>query len=325
MKDIARTGAGAFCLLIALLSLVAPVAAFTWITGPTVITEPGEYRLANDIVNSDAPACIDIVTSGVTIDGRGHLIDGVRAPGSVGIRDSWSPGADASNGGATIIENVRFTDWGSAVWLHKVVGRSIQRCTFEENGVGVDADVTDGAVVSSCTFTRNGDGVGLSGASNAVVRDNTFSANTRGIVVGALLRCYAVTISSNVIDGSTDAGILIDWTGASVTIRENRITNSGRVGIDLGDFPGIVITDNYLSNSNNVDVDTVVTPANTWSREPAKGKNIVSGRRLGGNYWAKPDGTGFSQVTPDANRDGFCDAPYAIADLNVDRYPLRAK
>jgi PKD repeat protein len=42
------------------------------------------------------------------------------------------------------------------------------------------------------------------------------------------------------------------------------------------------------------------------------GPNIVGGPYIGGNFWGKPDGTGFSQTHADADLDGFCDEPYVI-------------
>ena len=51
--------------------------------------------------------------------------------------------------------------------------------------------------------------------------------------------------------------------------------------------------------------------------------NIIGGPFPGGNFFAKPDGTGFSQTCPDADADGLCDAPFVIAAGNVDHLPLK--
>ena len=55
------------------------------------------------------------------------------------------------------------------------------------------------------------------------------------------------------------------------------------------------------------------------------GTNIIGGSYIGGNYWAKPDGTGFSQTAVDANGDGIADSAYVIAENNIDYLPLTAK
>ena len=48
----------------------------------------------------------------------------------------------------------------------------------------------------------------------------------------------------------------------------------------------------------------------------------MDGPSIGGNYWGRPDGTGFSEVTADGDSDGFADAPLEIAPQNVDERPL---
>ncbi|HEY9753795.1 MAG TPA: hypothetical protein V6C97_01395 [Oculatellaceae cyanobacterium] len=39
---------------------------------------------------------------------------------------------------------------------------------------------------------------------------------------------------------------------------------------------------------------------------------LDGGRMIGGNYWAHPNGTGYSQTAIDANHDGFADAPFDL-------------
>jgi parallel beta-helix repeat protein len=51
------------------------------------------------------------------------------------------------------------------------------------------------------------------------------------------------------------------------------------------------------------------------------GTNIIGGPYIGGNYWAKPDGTGFSQTCKDLNGDGIADLPYNMSN-DTDFLPL---
>jgi hypothetical protein len=60
---------------------------------------------------------------------------------------------------------------------------------------------------------------------------------------------------------------------------------------------------------------------NIWNITQTPGTNIVGGPYLGGNYWAKPDGTGFSQINLDIDHDGFCDFQFDFAG-NTDYLPL---
>ena len=62
--------------------------------------------------------------------------------------------------------------------------------------------------------------------------------------------------------------------------------------------------------------------SNHWSVTPTPGPNIVNGPYIGGNYWATPTRTGWSQTHPDIG-NGFT-IPYDINSdgLNIDTHPL---
>ena len=55
---------------------------------------------------------------------------------------------------------------------------------------------------------------------------------------------------------------------------------------------------------------------------PAPGPNIAGGPRVGGNFWAAPDGAGFSETHADTDGDGFCDSPFVTDQGAVDYLPL---
>ena len=55
-------------------------------------------------------------------------------------------------------------------------------------------------------------------------------------------------------------------------------------------------------------ISTPGTPPGTCTK--TAGTNIVGGSVIGGNFWAKPDGTGHSQIIADANKDGITDSAY---------------
>jgi len=54
------------------------------------------------------------------------------------------------------------------------------------------------------------------------------------------------------------------------------------------------------------------------------GTNIVGGPYIGGNFWGKPDGTGFSNTAVDKNRDGISDSAYKniTGSIYSDNLPL---
>jgi hypothetical protein len=62
--------------------------------------------------------------------------------------------------------------------------------------------------------------------------------------------------------------------------------------------------------------------ANEWNTTKTLKQNIVGGRYVGGNYWGKPDLTGFSDTCPDADKDDICDTTYTVIGNNIDYLPL---
>ena len=114
----------------------------------------------------------------------------------------------------------------------------------------------------------------------------------------------------------------------------NRVENNN-FGLALNGSSGNLVYNNYLNNTNNVVFDIgelfglegTGNESNiicTWNLSKTKGTNIVGGPYKGGNYWALPNRTGFSQTQKDANKDGLSDLPYHVTEeeLNIDFLPL---
>lgn len=83
---------------------------------------------------------------------------------------------------------------------------------------------------------------------------------------------------------------------------------------------------NAWSAHNNIfrDCDTEITgTSGLLNIDAAPGPNIVGGPFIGGNYYTKSDGTGFSDTAVDVNpHDGFADQPNVFGDYLVDNLPL---
>ena len=101
-------------------------------------------------------------------------------------------------------------------------------------------------------------------------------------------------------------------------IHGNWITGNA-IGVTVGgDWPSHV-RNNYLNNTDNGYFGPV--EAGLLNYEKTAGPNIVGGPFLGGNFWASPNGTGFSQTHPDTDGDGFCDEPYVVNPEERHRLP----
>ena len=121
------------------------------------------------------------------------------------------------------------------------------------------------------------------------------------------------TVSSNPI------GIRLD-TSPSTTINNSHMTDNFIVGLNVGNSDMNLIYNNYFNNTNNINIGTIYV--NDWNTTKTSGTNIIGGPNTGGNYWATPSGTGYSEICMDNNNDGFCDTSYNLATDNIDYLPL---
>lgn len=176
---------------------------------------------------------------------------------------------------------------------------------------------------------------------NVRIKENWIFENYAGIRTESAGHVF---IDGNIIWNSTAEGVYVE-SGSDLTITNNTIiltgsapgvrmvTSQGGVvrgniiaenrdaGLALHQVSGIRIFDNYFNNSVNTVIGTGVS--GTWNTEKTDGLNIVRGPYIGGNYWASPEGTGFSETHPDLNGDGFCDEPFSF-DGQTDNLPLAA-
>jgi parallel beta-helix repeat protein len=138
------------------------------------------------------------------------------------------------------------------------------------------------------TATNNGayGGILLQGSTFNTVSENKVYNNQRGIYLGT---SSDNTLSSNTVQHSTG-----DW-GFFV----------------CGKSPKSLIYNNYFNETNLTIKNTHDSVyVNTLNIKKTAGTNIVGGPFIGGNYWAKPDGTGFSQTAVDKDGDGISDSVY---------------
>ncbi|MFA4956990.1 MAG: NosD domain-containing protein [Candidatus Methanoperedens sp.] len=156
---------------------------------------------------------------------------------------------------------------------------------------------------------------------------------TRSIINSFANTCINITSSNVVFDG---AGFAIDGINAlntngvyvynSTTVITNVTVQNLKV-MDWGGY-GIILTgsnntiyNNIFNNTNNFNF--YGTNINTWNTTRQSGTNIINGSYLGGNFWANPDGAGFSQTCTDGNGDGICDSSYTLDSYNIDYLPLK--
>lgn len=280
------------CLAVLALAAAAPAVP---VTEPAVITAPGTYELANDIAGAGEAAGIEVTASDVVIEGNGHTLVGSSARDIPGILVQGTNGAPADR---VEIRNLTLQDWQHGVHAIGVSGLVLEEVTARENrDHGIYLFAVTNATVDNCTVVANrGTGLVLSDVS----QDNLVQAiNASGNEHNGLM---LIASERNRLLGNT--------------VRDN-----GAYGIDCYLTRENVIADNLFVNANNSHIEEF--DRDTWSLSASPGPNIAGGPMRGGNYWGRPDGKGFSEVTPDADGDGFCDTPYTLEKGSVDELPLK--
>ncbi|HII92519.1 MAG TPA: PKD domain-containing protein [Methanosarcina sp.] len=189
--------------------------------------------------------------------------------------------------------------------------------------------------------TRSGySGICLSSCSNCIIENNKLLSNCYGIYV---LRSKGDKLSKNTATSNNDYGIVLG-TATDNTLSGNIALNNGR-GIHIGNSDGNTLSGNTVENSNvyglyvcprsdnnqiynNYFNDTNVTIrngiGNAYNIKKTAGTNIVGGPYIGGNFWGKPDGTGFSNTAVDKDGDGMSDSAYKniTGSIYSDNLPL---
>ncbi len=192
-------------------------------------------------------------------------------------------------------------------------------CSATENDEGFFLSNLDQVRIYNSEASSNtgplGSGISLRGCSGVdVLQVNANSNSFTGIDISD---GNYVNVESGTMDGN-EVGLILE--GAHLMVTGCNIRDNSDVGIGFLDVDDAGIWNNYFNNDGNVDLHGSVTGA-IWNLTKSPGTNIVNGPFIGGNYWANPDGTGWSQVTPDRG-DGFTTAPFVLDDNNVDSLPL---
>ncbi len=249
--------------------------------------------------------------------------------------------------------NLLFSDWnkivgntvslsGHALFMNNSHNNILQDNTVPDSAYGIAMRYSENNIIINNSAYNDTSGIYLTrNSSNNTISGNKANQNfNSGIELH--LGAHDNTLDGNEVSQNQINGIYFEeainnkvfnnkisenkegislTSSRSNTISGNTIT-ANEYGIYLcpASYPNDIYN-NYFNNTENADVRNARC---TWYLQPpTKGKNIVSGPSLGGNFWATPGGAGFSETASDGNSDGFSDTTYTSADGNIkDKYPL---
>jgi len=163
-----------------------------------------------------------------------------------------------------------------------------------------------------------GEGIYLDSTSKYKIYNNNISFHFVGVILD---NSNSNELTNNILNNNEEIGIALYSDSLGNTVKNNTIQQNNGSGIFMGNSSQNMIYNNFFNNTNNTHIYGT-TSQNIWNTAKTPGKNIISGPNIGGNYWAKPDGKGFSQTCIDLNSDGICDTAYTLKGNNTDYLPL---
>lgn len=218
------------------------------------------------------------------------------------------------------IENVNISNSFYGIWFdsssQSTINSNIVNNT--EHGIYLE-DSYNNIVINNIAINNLYRGITLRQSWDNNLTNNTANNNTYyGIEVTI---SWHNNIIGNAVNNNGYHGIYINYVSHDNEITSNTANNNKNgIYIISPDSYNNSIYNNYLNNINNLVY--IGVKSNYWNTTKILGTNIIGGPYLGGNFWANPSGTGFSQTCADVDRDGICDSAYVLDANNTDYLPL---
>ncbi len=251
---------------------------------------------------------------------------------SNGIDDGY--GIVFSESSSSGIENNTIVNCTNGIFLVRLTGpNTVYNNTLMSNNRGIYIGDSGGNSLLNNTISKNNIGILLNGmttdqaGANSLV-NNTISNNNIGILFEGDSSGNLVT--NNKVELNKQYGVYIKQVSYEIPYNgtapyngtnwfyNNRFNNTVNFFNDTSNYTNDHYTAREINNRNNS--TGIISVALNTSK--TAGTNIIGGSYLGGNFWAKPDGAGFSQICADSEGDGIGDLPYYITGNDIDYLPL---
>ncbi|MDR7667107.1 NosD domain-containing protein [Methanosarcina sp. Z-7115] len=206
---------------------------------------------------------------------------------------------------------------GIGLWesySNEIENNTVVNCS---NGISMEFLSSQNIINNNTLTTCSDKGIwikGSGGGGNSLL-NNTISNNNIGIWMGG--DSSNNLVANNKVELNKKYGVYLNE--VSYELPHNR-TNQFQNNIFNNTVNLFNDTSSHYTTeaiNNGAGIFTV-----SWNTTKTSGTNILGGPYLGGNLWAKPDGTGFSQICADSDGNGIGDLPYNITDNDTDYFPL---
>jgi parallel beta-helix repeat protein len=291
--------------------------------GDTIYVCPGTYSENVDVTKSlnikgagaDATIvrAVDVYDDVFDVTADYVNINGITVTGTVkGAWPNYPAGIHLYGSTNSKIENVDASNNYKGIHLSYSSNNNIIANKISDTYLGIEVAHSSNNIITNNRISNNPNrGIWITSSSNNNKIANNIVSNVQfGISNGH----SSNNIFSNNRVSNNDYGIHTYYSD-SITITNNIIDLNNRYGIWIEDSSGSSIHDNHFNNVNNYYFAGVTVYSNNWNGPTT------------GNYWAHPDGAGFSQTCTDAEADGICDSPYDLLEdgTNVDNLPLQTE
>lgn len=208
----------------------------------------------------------------------------------------------------------------SGIHFFGVTDCHIECNNLSNNSCGIDLYMfSSGNTLDNNNITDSVTGISLGDSWYNILSNNSISNCTGGI---SLFDSTNNTLKDNLISENTEGISLIGESNGNILINNTLYLNEN-LGLHIYETSNNLIYNNYFNNTLNVESE-LVSGTNIWNTTKTEGTNIVGGPYLGGNFWAKPDGTIYPEEVKDTNLDGIFDVQYNIEGSEfIDYLPLK--
>lgn len=272
--------------------------------GDEIVVKPGIYE-ENIVINkrisivSESGNFSDTIVraADVSQDIFGVWANGVSIKG-FGISGSNSAGIHVFEFTDCSIENNKLFNNSCGIDLYIMSsGNTLDNNEISDCVTGISLGGSLYNNLSNNLILKCSNGISLFDSSNNILENNTISQNTEGIY----------------LTGESNGNTLIG----------NTIILNKKSGLHIYETSNNLIYNNCFNNTVNVE-SQMDSDTNLWNITKTKGINIAGGPYLGGNLWARPDGTVYPEKTRDVDLDGIIDSQYNIESSQfIDHLPLK--
>lgn len=261
------------------------------------------------------------------------------------VIEPYDPGTDVLTIEADNITVEGFMLTGAGANCSGIYLNDSRNCLIKDNKLfnnseGIHLELSAKNRVSNNIILKGGKGIIIEKSDYNSVASNKVSKCRYGIY---LLNSKGNRVSKNTIQENREYGIELSASNGN-TLSGNTISNNAR-GIHIGNSDGNTLSDNtitlsevcglfvcprsdknlvfnnYFNNTLNAEANNGT--ANAYNKPKTEGMNIMGGPYIGGNFWAMPNGTGFSETASDLDANGIADERYTLENSHyIDYLPL---